>query len=100
MRLPRRNHQAKAIVATIVGMMIASMIAVELMRIGLFGLADGPDRIEDAAVAAGEEQERRKQRVPRRAAAHFGAIGPTEFTSPRSNGLGEKPLRPLRCQYQ
>src|SRR5215216_8199880 len=31
--LPRRNHQAKAMVAKITGMTIASMIAVELMRI-------------------------------------------------------------------
>src|ERR1043165_6127328 len=30
--LPRRNHQANATVAIIVGMMIASMIAVELIR--------------------------------------------------------------------
>src|ERR1700756_5206415 len=40
--LPRRNHQAKAMVAIIVGMMIASMIAVELMRIVFSALPTGP----------------------------------------------------------
>ena len=50
--LPRRNHQAKATVAIIVGMMIASMIAVELMRSCFSCAADRADRIEDAAVAA------------------------------------------------
>src|SRR5207253_1796054 len=37
-----RNHQANAMVAIIVGMMIASMIAVELIRICFSALATGP----------------------------------------------------------
>src|SRR3954454_14819601 len=40
--LPRRNHQANATVAIIVGMMIASMMAVELMSICFSALATGP----------------------------------------------------------
>src|SRR6476620_4952198 len=40
--LPRRNHQAKAIVAIMVGMMIASMIAVELIMICFSAAATGP----------------------------------------------------------
>ena len=47
-------------VAIIVGMMIASMIAVELIRICFSALADGPDRIEDAAVAGGEQGRSRR----------------------------------------
>ena len=39
---PRRNHQATATVAIIVGMMIASMMAVELMRIVFSALPTGP----------------------------------------------------------
>src|SRR6187399_1221313 len=55
--LPRRNHQAKAIVAIIVGMMIASMIAVEFMRIVFSAAATGPTgssipRLHDASVTA------------------------------------------------
>src|SRR6476646_3035380 len=40
--LPRRNHHANATVAIIVGMMIASMIAVELIRICFSWAATGP----------------------------------------------------------
>src|SRR6476619_4637660 len=40
--LPRRNHQAKAIVAIMVGMMIASMIAVELIMICFSAAPTGP----------------------------------------------------------
>src|SRR5438270_9898492 len=40
--LPRRNHQANATVAIMVGMMIASMIAVELLRIVFSAAATGP----------------------------------------------------------
>src|SRR5690242_7578154 len=40
--LPRRNHQANATVAIIVGMMIASMIAVELMIMVFSAAATGP----------------------------------------------------------
>src|SRR3954453_15426779 len=40
--LPRLNHHATAIVAIIVGMMIASIIAVELMRIVFSAAATGP----------------------------------------------------------
>ena len=46
--------------AIIVGMMIASMIAVELMRIVFSALTDRPDRIEDAAVAGGERERQRR----------------------------------------
>src|SRR4029078_8027274 len=42
--LPRRNHQATATVAIIVGMMIASMMAVELMRVVFLALAAGATR--------------------------------------------------------
>src|SRR6476620_8987257 len=40
--LPRRNHQAKATVAIMVGMMIASMIAVELIMICFSAAPTGP----------------------------------------------------------
>src|SRR5437764_1226569 len=42
LRLPALNHQANTIVAMIVGMMIASMIAVELIRIVFSALPTGP----------------------------------------------------------
>ena len=45
MVLPLRNHQATATVAIIVGTMIASMIAVELMRICFSAAATGPTGI-------------------------------------------------------
>ena len=81
--LPRRNHHAKATVAIIVGMMIASMIAVELMRICLFGAADRADGIEDAAIAAGGEQgEHRHAEVAMQ--AHLPAVAPKRVHRGRS----------------
>jgi len=78
--LPRRNHQATATVAIIVGTMIASMIAVELMRICFSAEATGPTGSRMPRLQAVRVVIRRAASVMRRILPQW--LQPAVFTNP------------------